>query len=271
MRPVEEAKPLNARRRTSATELHWIPRADGGRKAAGLHDWAVVDRELGDRDWASIDPMRVRKSKGVRHQFTPAMYYWQRTRSHVWCESQQERWEVLWLDYGGQVERLWAQPLAIAFGHGSRLSGDSHVPDLLAQFTDGSLGLLDVRPAKRIDDHARVQFGETAAICGALGWRYKVLTGHDNRATANLDCLSASRHERCLPTRETELMILEMAVGGRPRGELCRIVSPDCPPLACAWVDNMAWRRLLNVDLAAVFSSETVYTTAESACEGRAA
>lgn len=151
MRPVDEAKPINPRRRTSSTELHWIPRAGSSPTTAGLHEWAVVDRDLGDRDWASIDPTRVRKSKGVvRHQFTPAMYYWQRTRSHVWCESQQERWEVLWLDYGGQVELLWAQPLAIAFGHGSRLLGESHVPDFLAQFTDGSLGLLDVRPAELV-------------------------------------------------------------------------------------------------------------------------
>jgi len=107
--------------------------------------------------------------------------------------------------------------------------------------------------------------------CDALGWRYKVLAGHDNRATSNLDCLSASRHDRCLPTLETELRTLEVAVGGRTRGELCRIVSPDCPPLACAWVDYMAWRRLLDVDLAAVFNSETVYTTADSADEGKAA
>lgn len=88
--------------------------------------------------------------------------------------------------------------------------------------------------------------------------------GHDNRATANLDCLSASRHDRCRPVPATESRILELAAGGRPRGELCRIIAPDCPPLACAWVDNMAWRRLLNLDLAAVFSSETVYTTADS-------
>jgi len=178
MRPVDEAKPINPRRRTSTTELHWIPRAGSSPTTAGLHEWAVVDRDLGDRDWASIDPMRVRKSKGVRHQFTPAMYYWQRTRSHVWCESQQERWEVRWLDYGGQVELLWAQPLAIAFGHGSRLLGESHVPDFLAQFTDGSPGLLDVRPAELVTDHARVQFEETAnlrraglALQGARGSR----------------------------------------------------------------------------------------------------
>ena len=271
MRPVDEGRPINARRRTASTEVHWIPRTDSGRTAAGLHEWAVVDRELGGRDWAGIDPMRVRKSKGVRHRFTPAMYYWQRTGSHVWCESQLERWEVLWLDYGGQVERLWSQPLTFTFGHGTQLSGDSHIPDLLAQFTDGSFGLFDVRPAERIDDHARVQFDETATICRELGWRYKVLTGHDNRATTNLDCLSASRHDRCRPATATEARILDIAVGGHPRGELCRIVAPNCPPLACAWVDNMAWRRLLDVDLAHVFSSETIYTTADSVHEGRAA
>lgn len=270
MRPVDEARRITPRRRTSSAELHWIPRTGSGRATDRELEWATVGRDLGDRDWQAIDPMSVRKSKGVRHRFTPAMYFWQRTRSHVWCESQEERWEVLWLDYSAQVERLWAQPMAIVFEHGSPLSGDSHIPDFLAQFTDGSIGLFDVRPAARIDDHARVQFGETAAICDRLGWRYNVLKGHDNRATANLDYLSASRHDRCLPAREAESLILEMAVGGRPRGELCRIVSPDCPPLACAWIDNMAWRRLLNVDLAAVFSSETVYTTAESGSERRA-
>lgn len=271
MRPIDGARRITPRRRTSSTELHWIPRTSSAVSSDNLEEWASVNRDLGDRDWAAIDPMRVHHSKGVRHKFTPAMYFWQRTRSHVWCESQQERWEVLWLDFGGQVERLWAQPLAITFGHGSRLSGSWHVPDLLAQFSDGSLGLFDVRPAERLDEQARIQFGETAATCEVLGWRYQVLAGHDSRATANLDCLSASRHDRCLPPHEVETLILQMAVGGRPRGELCRLVSPECPPLACAWVDNMAWRRLLHVDLGAIFSSEAVYTTPDSVWEGRAA
>ncbi len=273
MRPVEIARQITRRRYSGHTELHWVPHANEHTNRSPLlrQEHEIVQPDLGDRDWASIDPMMVRSSKGVRHRSTPAMYFWKRTRSHVWCESQSERWELLWLDYGGQVERLWSQPLAVAFGRGSRLFEHWHVPDFLAQFTDGSYGLFDVRPADLIDDSARVQFEETAAVCETLGWHYRVLTGRDRRATANLDCLSASRHDRCLPTREMEALILEMACGGRPRGELCQIVSPECPPLACAWVDNMAWRRLLHVDLSAVFSNETVYTTSESAHEGRAA
>ncbi len=266
--PVAGPQQIVPRRRTSSTELHWISRAgDSVSGELGPHDWAVVGRELGDRDWATTDPLPVRKSKGVRNLFTPSLYFWQPTGTHVWCESQEERWEVLWLEFSGQVERLWAQPVAITFGHGSRLSGSWHVPDLLALFTDGSYGLLDVRYAVGVDDHARVQFAETAAVCDALGWRYRVLTGHGKRATGNLDSLSASRHDRCRPSHELEALILNAARGGRRRGDLCRIASPDCPPLACAWVDNLAWRRLLHVDLAGVFSSETVYTTTEAAME----
>lgn len=271
MQPVDIAKQIAKRRHSTHTEVHWFPRA--AEAAASGGPWvrqhhSIAGRELGERDWAAIDPMLVRASKGVRHGFTSAMYFWQRTRSHVWCESQAERWELLWLDFGGQVERLWAQPMAIAFGHGSRLVGHWHVPDFLAQFTDGSYGLFDVRPAERVDEGALTQFDETAKVCDTLGWHYRVLTGHDSLATENLDCLSASRHERCAPTPETEALILDAARGGRARGDLCRIASPTCPPLACAWVDNLAWRRLLHLDLGAVFSSDTVYTTSKHVLEG---
>lgn len=270
MRPVDVAKQVTARRRSPYTEVHWVPRSieRTSGSSRGRQEYTIVARAVGERDWESIDPMRVRTSKGVRHQFTNSMYFWQRTRSHVWCESQEERWEVLWLDHGAQVERLWAQPMAIAFGYGSRAAGHWHVPDFLAQFTDGTYGLFDVRPAQRVKVETRLQFDETAKVCETLGWHYRVLTGHDALATRNLDCLSASRHDRCSPTPEVEALILNAARGGRTRRELCDIASPGCPPLATAWVDNLAWRRLLRLDLAAVFSSETVFTTSEHVGEG---
>lgn len=267
MRPVDIAKRITTRRSSVGTELHWVPRVNANGPGE-YQQHALADRKLGALDWAAIDPTQVRTSKGVRHYFTGALYFWQRSRSHVWCESQEERWEILWLDYGGQVDLLWSQPMAIAFGHGSRLSGHWHIPDLLAQFTDGSYGLFDVRPAELVDERARQQFEETAKVCDALGWHYRVLTGHDPLATRNLDCISASRHDRCRPTARVEALIVDAARGGRTRGELCRIVSPDCLPLACAWVDNLAWRGLLKLDLAATFSSDTVFTTSEHVREG---
>ena len=148
--PVAGPQQVVPRRQTSSTELHWnSPQDDSTHQKSGHHGWAVVGRDLGDRDWEAIDPQPLRRSKGVRFRFTPSLYFWKPTGTHVWCESQEERWEVLWLEFSGQVEKLWAQPVAITFGHGSRLSGYSHFPDLMALFTDGSYGLLDVRPAER--------------------------------------------------------------------------------------------------------------------------
>lgn len=267
MRPAVEARRLTPRRRTTRTELHWAAGTGLRGAAAGGHEWAVAGQDLGNRDWVAINPVRLRKSAGVRHLYTPAMYFWQRTKSLVWCESQEERWEVLWLDYAGQVERLWSQPFALTFGHGTKLSGQSHYPDFLGQFADGTFGLFDERPAELIDDHARLQFAETSAVCEQLGWRYQVLSGHDKRATGNLECISASRHDRCRPTPQIESTILRAATNGRTRFDLCRTISPECPPLACAWVDNLAWRRLLDVNLGDVFDSETIYTTSPSALE----
>ena len=65
---------------------------------------------------------------------------------------------------------------AISFGRTSRLAGRQHFPDFLGQFTDGSYGLFDVRPAALIDEQANVQFSETASVCASLGWRYQVLS-----------------------------------------------------------------------------------------------
>lgn len=270
MRPMISARPNNARRRSPHTELHWTPSAGQGPPGAGSlqREHAPVSRDLGGQDWAEIDPMRVRTSKGIRHRATPAMYFWERTRSHIWCESQEERWEVLWLDYGGLVDRLWSQPAEILFGHGSRLSGSRHIPDFLAQFADGTYGLLNVRPADLVDEAAQLQFDETKKVCEALGWRYRTLTGHSRLATRNLDCLSASRHERCAPSPADESLILNAAKGGSTRGDLCRIAAPDCPPRACAWIDNLAWRRLLRLDLDDVFSSDTLFTSAVQSVVG---
>ncbi|GAA2051745.1 hypothetical protein [Leifsonia soli] len=263
MRPAEITKQILTRRRSPRTELHWVSRISmqtpGG--TTPEQQFATVQSEIGGWDWVAIDPMLVRTSKGLRHGFTGALYFWQRTRSHIWCESQAERWEVLWLDFSGEVERLWAQPLAIAFGLDSRLAEYWHIPDFMAQFRNGSFGLYDVRPVERIDDRAKLQFEETAKVCNVLGWQYKVLTGHDIRATQNLNGLSVSRHDRCKPAPPAEALILDLARFGATRRELCLAASPSCPPLACAWVDYLAWHRQLTVSLNAPLTSDTVYTT----------
>lgn len=85
MRPAKEAQLLVPRRRTTRNELHWRAGSGLRKVAPGTHEWAVADKILGARDWAAIDPARLRRSAGVRHRFTPALHFWepdQITRLH---------------------------------------------------------------------------------------------------------------------------------------------------------------------------------------------
>lgn len=50
-----------------------MPRANESRAGLEQQD-AVTSREIGERDWAAIDPMQVRTSKGVHHYFHSALH-----------------------------------------------------------------------------------------------------------------------------------------------------------------------------------------------------
>lgn len=94
MKPKLPANRIAARKSPAVTELQWISRVGTEliRRGSSGDEWAIADRELGEKDWARIDPQPVRKTLGVPNHHTPALYFWQRTGEHVWCESQEERW-----------------------------------------------------------------------------------------------------------------------------------------------------------------------------------
>jgi len=261
IKPVDVHSQVSVIPHSPYTELHWVPRrtarARGGREAR--QDFAVVSARLGSRDWQSIDPVPVRVHAGVtRGRATPALYYWQRTAAHIWCESQTEKEEVMWLDFTGEVERLWSQPFAITFGEDVRGAGAWHVPDFLGVQPNGRLKLYDVRPAERIDDKARKKFDATRRVCELLGWPYEVLNGRDRDVTRVLSWVKASRHERCAPPVDAADRILFHAKNGATRRSLCQVASPECPQRANPWVDHLVWHRRLQVDLCSRYDSAAI-------------
>ena len=169
----------------------------------------------------------------------------------------------MWLDFGGQVAKVWSQPFGVVFGVRSPMAGHWHVPDFLLQMSDDSYAVRDVRPKERIDKSAQLQFDETAVVSATLGWHYQVLfrPQHPCDPAWSNGCrrrvMTVAR-----PPADVEDRILDAATDSKTRRELCELASPDCPPLACAWVDNLAWRRLLALDLSAVFNSNALLTTA---------
>ena len=246
---------------SSVMELHFVPSAhlDRGR-GSDRQVVCQVSAEPGALDWVTIDPAPVRLSPGAPRGAIPAAYVWYRGSepAWVWCESQAEKDEVMWLDYLGDVVKVWPQPLLIAAPRA--MPGFTwHVPDFLALSRDGAISLFDVRPAELIDQKAARWFEATAQICAELGWPYQVLDGTDrSRATTkNLRWLKASRHPRCRPDNHVEDQILAAARAGATRASLQEIAAPDQPARAAAWIDNLVWRQRLGCDLTHPFNSGT--------------
>lgn len=253
--PVTAGARVTTRCYSPNIELHWSP------SATGSEEWGVVSTALGARDWRGIDPLPARLSKGVKGASIPALYHWQRTIAPewVWCESQAEKAEVMWLDFEGVFTKLWPQPFVICFP--PEVSGAvSHTPDFLGAAEDGRLALFDVRPADRIDERARRQFSLTAEVCETLGWPYEVLSGRETTATMNLEWLKASRHMRCAPPADALERILIAARDGATRAELLAIAAPQRPERANQWVDHLAWHRMIVFDLHARLENNTIFT-----------
>ena len=252
--PVTAGERVTTRCYSPNVELHWAP------SATETEDWAVVSPRLGARDWGVIDPLPARLSKGVKGGSTPAIYNWQRgaRSAWVWCESQVEKTEVMWLDFEGEYAKLWPQPFVLCFPLAVP-DAAWHTPDLLGLGVDGRLCVMDVRPAELIDEHTARVFELTAEVCDTLGWRYQVLPGRDTTATRNLEWLKASRHVRCSPPADVRHRILTTALGGAPRAALLAAGDLGCPERANQWVDHLAWHRLLTFDLHDRMGSSTIF------------
>lgn len=251
---------------TNAAEIHYVPSAAHS-KGRSKQDWegaSNVSAQTGAMNWAAIDPVPVRRTAGSPKGNIPALYHWQRTEEpeFVWCESQAEKNELLWLDWQGALTKVWSQPLALIHAHGTE-GARYHVPDFMGMTYEGRIRLYDVRPAARIDPRTQRQFDLTAAACDELGWTYTVLdgAGRSVRASLNLQWLKAARHPRCAPPGDVEYLILLAAGSGETRAALCAAASPHDPARAAVWIDHLTWHRKLDIDINDPLSSNTVLHT----------
>lgn len=261
-RPFSIPELVSAVSQSGQTELHLIPRPPEGSRGPLQKLRGIVSPDLGAMDWQKLDPMRVRASKGVPRASIPAQYAWQRHGpQYVWCESQYEKDQVMWLDWQGEVQRLWSQPFAIVWP-ASTVGLRLHVPDFLGLLHDGRVKVFDARPAERMNDRVKRQFAMTAEVCAELGWPYEVLdgTGQSPRATENLKWLKAVRHARCAPPVDVRNRIVASAQLGATWQGLCDVADPLCPARAATWVDYLAWHRHLSFQIHDNYSPTTLLT-----------
>lgn len=114
------------------------------------------------------------------------------TGSLVGYESLLERDRVLLADFDAVVGGIASQPFW--------LSGDDegvrrrHVPDYLLTCRDGSVIVVDVKPARMCQEpEVQAVLGWTGRLCRSRGWRYEVFHGEEPVVMANLRFLAQGR------------------------------------------------------------------------------
>lgn len=167
-------------------EIEWV--ASGRRDRRSAVDVAGVPFEVADR---------VRVPESWKHKQNYEGFYWAATIGrHVWFESLYERAAVMRLDRDRRVLAMSAQPMIIRWGVGTR----SHAPDYFVRYRDGLGVVVDVKPAKRIDERDAETFRWTAALCEGLGWGYQVVCDISTTEERNLRFLSGYRFDRWVST-----------------------------------------------------------------------
>lgn len=128
----------------------------------------------------------VRAHRGQRH--LPGWYWSATTGGHVVYESRLELARLLLADFDPCVVGIAAQPFLV------RDEDRRHVPDFLLGRADGSVLVVNVKPAERLEDE---RVADALAWAGSVfaerGWEHEIWSGADAQLLANVRFLAGYR------------------------------------------------------------------------------
>ena len=128
----------------------------------------------------------VRAYRGQRH--LPGWYWAATTGGHVVYESRLELARLLLADFDCDVAGIAAQPLLVQDAE------RRHVPDFLLRRVDGSVVIVNVKPASQLQEE---RVAEALAWAGRVfrerGWEHEVWSGADAQLLANVRFLAGYR------------------------------------------------------------------------------
>jgi len=199
----------------------------------------------------------VRQFSWRPHQGNYSGWLWTSTTGTlVGYESLLERDRVLLADFDVSVTGIASQPFWL-----SGLDEDvlrQHAPDFLLTCDDGSVVVVDVKPAAMCDEpKVAAVLRWTARLCRDRGWRYEVFHGGDPVVMANLRFLAQGRRSMFLDKE----CLSAVAAAGHPGMTLGHIETrvEGCHPLDVrASVLALLWRQTWTTDLRRPLSSNSV-------------
>jgi len=130
----------------------------------------------------------IRSHRGQRH--LPGVYWSSTTGAHVFYESRLELARLLLADFDRDVVGITAQPFLV------REQGRRHVPDFLLARSDGSVLIVNVKPADRLgSERVADALGWAGRVFAERGWGHEVWSGADAQLLANVRFLAGYRRE----------------------------------------------------------------------------
>lgn len=221
-------------------------------------DGTEVVTTLADVEVAAIvggAPVRVFSWRPKQGNY-PGWLWTATTGTLVGYESLLERDRVLLADFDPAVAGIASQPFWLSgLDDGVRRR---HVPDYLLTGRDGSVVVVDVKPARMCEEpDVAVVLEWTGRLCRSRGWRYEVFHGGDPVVMANLRFLAQGRRSMFVD----EECVSAVAVVGRPGMTLDEVegqVSGLDPLDMRASTLALLWRQVWTTDLSRPLSRSSV-------------
>jgi len=183
-------------------------------------------------------------------------WYWSATMGrHVVYESRLELARLLLADRDLGVARIAAQPFRIA----ARVEGRvrRHVPDFLLLHADGSVSVVNVKPAAQLtEEKVAAALGWAGEVFAGRGWRHEVWSGTDPVVLSNVRFLAGFR----IPERvDADLAARIRAEAAWPAsiGQVVAARSEGAERVRPALL-HLLWSGVVAADLSVPLSSATV-------------
>lgn len=210
----------------------------------------VVDRELGQvaaRQVVEAVPWRAPRSARGQGHF-PGFYWSATTGRHVAYESRLELARVLLADFDPEVVAIAAQPFRLRARVGGRPRW--HVPDFLLVHADGSVAVVDVKPAGKLTDPAVAEaLGWAGRLVSGHGWTHEIWSGEDPVYLDNVRFLAGYRRPGLVGDEALDLVLASVSRAETVVSLVGRL-SPELPGVDVrVGVLRLLWQRRLSTDL----------------------
>ena len=194
---------------------------------------------------------------GMRHY--PGWWWSATIGDLVGYESLLERDRLLLADFDCAVMGIASQPFGISGRDGDTIR--RHVPDYLLRMRDGSVVVVDVKPAELLEKPKVANvLAWTGRLLAERAWRYEVFTGCVPVRLTNLRLLAQGRHAK-LSDDEGALSLLQVSAAGMPLSDASALAQRRSG-LDRRWIRGallaLLWQQRLIVDLDRPLDGSTV-------------